>query len=81
MYALTKKSSPEKPPVIKELLTLRDLRDIFGIPPSSAYVMFNDGRLPRVKVGYRTYVRRVDVDALISRGLSGVGKAEPEVRT
>lgn len=40
-----------------------------SISRASIYLLIKDGSLPKVKVGHRTLIRRVDADAFLERAL------------
>lgn len=42
-----------------------------SISRASIYLLIKDGSLPKVKVGHRTLIRRVDADAFLERCLVG----------
>lgn len=46
-----------------------------SISRASIYLLIKDGSLPKVKVGHRTLIRRVDADAFLERSLVGTPAA------
>ncbi|WP_082552700.1 helix-turn-helix domain-containing protein [Methylobacterium sp. Leaf456] len=48
-------------------LTVAELADYFRISPASAWRLLKAQQLPRVRIGGRTVVRRVDADAFLAR--------------
>jgi len=59
------------------VLTVRDLQSYLSISRSTAYRMFDEGLLQRVRVGRRVLVRKADVDRLVAVGGVGFGPPSP----
>lgn len=49
--------------------TVLEAADYLRISRTTIYRLFNDGSLPRARVGGRTLVRRADCDALLARSI------------
>lgn len=62
-------------------LSVANAAAYLSISRASIYLLIKDGSLPKVKVGHRTLIRRVDADAFLERSLVSAqiipGKSEP----
>lgn len=56
---------------IKAALSDREAAEYIGISRSAIWRLIKDGSLPPCRIGGRTLIRRVDIDAFLERCVKG----------
>lgn len=56
--------------VEKLAYSIREAVEVSGISRSSLFVLLKDKKLPHVKVGHRTLIRRVDLEQFLEERLA-----------
>ncbi len=62
---------------MSELLTVKEAADTLAVSEAAIRKWLSQRRLPSVKLGRLTRLRREDVEAIIARGLHSVGRPSP----
>jgi hypothetical protein len=59
---------PPSPWPVPKLLTFKELQAVYKISRPAAYVLINEGKLERVKIGKRALITDTSARALMTRG-------------
>lgn len=58
------------------LVNIEEAANLLRLRPSTIRKWLHEGRLPKIKLGRRTLLRRGDLEEFITKGLVGTRKSE-----